>query len=132
MVDVMFVLELIDWNRDIEEQKMGIEIASQIKDIGDFIQPCNAKYNKSVWENCSKIISSRADSELSAHLCKLFEWLQDLNWPGAICIFDRLCVYNESDSYNEAFNSSMKKAHSLKDELWINNLYELKKERGTK
>ncbi|MBQ9119946.1 MAG: DivIVA domain-containing protein, partial [Lachnospiraceae bacterium] len=42
------------------------------------------------------ILAEKSDEELSPHLIQLMEWLQDLNWPGAVCIQDRLKAFSKN------------------------------------
>ena len=119
-------MSLLDWNKSIDEQEKGIKMAKNIENINVFLRPCSKNYNKNVWDNCAKILSERTDEELSPYLIELFEWLQDLNWPGAFCILDRLQKYADKSSYHWALNTCLKYARALDDEVWENNLRMLK------
>ena len=46
--------------------------------------------SKSIWENCAKVLISKEDQELNLYLISMFQWLQDMNWPGAELIYERL------------------------------------------
>ena len=100
MVNIDYIMNLIDWNSSIENQNKGIKLAKDVKCINVFLQPCDNKYNKNVWDNCAKIIAKRCDKELEPYLHELFEWLMDMNWPGADSIFERLKVYNNDKWFN--------------------------------
>ena len=63
MVDIDYVMELMDWNNSIEDQKKGVELARNIKCLNAFLQP-GAPYGKSVWENCAKVLTERTNKEL--------------------------------------------------------------------
>ena len=63
MVDIDYVMELMDWNNSIEDQKKGVELARNIKCLNAFLQP-GAPYGKSVWENCAKVLAERTNKEL--------------------------------------------------------------------
>lgn len=121
MVNIDYIMELLDWNNDNREQTLGIKIARDVKCINAFLQP-GLPYGKRVWDNCAKILSERTDDELSPYLVELLEWLQDLNWPGAFCILDRLQKYVDKASYNLAYNICIKYAQALEDDVWISNL----------
>ena len=88
MDNINYILSLIDWNNTLDQQAAGIKMAENIKDIQAFIQPCTESNNKNVWDNCALIISKRSDAELFPYLDNLFAWLQDMNWPGALCILE--------------------------------------------
>lgn len=128
MINIDYIMSLIDWNKSINEQADGIKMAENIESINVFLQPCNKNYNKNVWDNCAKILSKRTDDELSLYLVELLEWLRNLNWPGAFCILDRLQKYEDNSSYNLAFNTCLKYAQALEDDVWENNLRMLKRE----
>ena len=87
MIDIDYIMGLLDWNKSIADQAEGIKIAENIENINVFLQPCSKNYNKNVWDNCAKILSARSNEELSPYMIELMEWLQDMNWPGAFCIF---------------------------------------------
>ena len=90
MADIDYILDLLDWNRTEEEQAEGLRLARQVKAFNVFLQPCDKKNNKNVWDNCALIVSEKEDSDLFVYLPNLFMWIQDLNWPGAFCIVERL------------------------------------------
>lgn len=116
------IMRMIAWDKSPKEQAAGIKLAKKVENFNVFLQPCNQKYNKNVWDNCAKILFERTDSELSPYLDRLFAWLQDLNWPGAACIFDRLQNYADAPSYDAAFRISIKCAQALSDSVWESNL----------
>lgn len=108
------LFNLLDWNSSEEEQKKGIEIGLQRKNLEIFIQV----YGKNVWENCAKILAQKNDEELIKYLPQLLEWLQDLNWPGALIILKRLQKFNPKilkGSYEEA----VKKASLWDGNNWL-------------
>ena len=127
MIDIDYIMCLIDWNKSINEQMEGVRIAEDVESINVFLQPCNKKFNKNVWGNCAKILYARTDEELSPYLIELFGWLRDMNWPGAFCILDRLQKYEDYVSYNLAYNTCLKFARALEDDVWESNLKSLKK-----
>lgn len=125
MVDIDYIMSLIDWNNCEQEQKEGIRLAQNVNCINAFLRPHDRIYNKNVWDNCAKILSERSDEELEAYLIELLEWLQDMNWPGAFCIRDRLQKYSDNNSLYNAINVCIEKAKDCSDEVWESNLYSL-------
>ena len=130
MDNINYILSLIDWNNTHDQQAAGIKMAENIKDIQAFIQPCTESNNKNVWDNCALIISKRSDAELFPYLDNLFAWLQDMNWPGALCILDRLQKYVKTPSFYSVLNACFEKAKAENDYVWWNNLQMLKGECG--
>ena len=120
---VEFVFRLIDWHMPAEIQSKGISLARNIETIAPFIQPLKPKHNKNVWGNCAIIIAEKSDEKLKPYLIRLLEWLQDMNWPGAFCILDRLLKYSDNNSICSAINICIEKAKGHNDEVWENNLH---------
>ena len=122
MVDITEIMDMLDWHMPIEIQSKGIALANNLETIVPFIQPLTPKHNKNVWENCAVIIAGKSDEKLKPHLIKLLEWLQDMNWPGAFCILNRLQEYSDNDSINNAINLCIEKAKDTNDKVWTSNL----------
>lgn len=125
MFDIDKIMEMLDWNNSIEDQALAIESAKNVKCINVFLQP-GSPYGKRVWDNCAKILSARSDKELAPYLIPLLEWMQDLNWPGALTILDRMISYTDMSAFNFALNRCIARATALQDETWLANLYELR------
>lgn len=115
-------------NESDENQCYGLELAKKVNCFNVFLQPCNKNINKNVWNNCAKILSDKSDEELSPYLPELFRWLKDLNWPGAICIYDRLII-SEDELFEYELKVSITTAKAQNDKLWLLALKNLKKER---
>ncbi len=127
MYNIDDIMDMLDWNRSKEEQEKGLKLARTIKSINVFIQPLDSKHNKNVWENCAKVLSERSDEELKPYIISLLEWLQDMNWPGAFTIFERLKNYKDKKVFDWSYRVVMNKALKLDDEIWKENLIELSK-----
>lgn len=95
MCNIDEIMEMLDWNNSEEIQQKGVELAKNIKSISAFVQPNDP--GKSVWENCAKVLVDRQDDKLKPYLSQLLEWLQDMNWPGAEIILERLKTYDEME-----------------------------------
>lgn len=122
MASIDDIMGLLDWNKSIDDQNKGMSLAKEIKSINVFLQPCNEEYNKNVWENCAKVLTQRTDDELTPYLVDLMEWLQDMNWPGAVCVYDRLRRFTHIASFQYAYTLCLKCAQALKDSGWESNL----------
>lgn len=127
MYNIDNIMDMLDWNQSKEEQEKGLKLARTIKSINVFIQPLDSKHNKNVWENCAKVLSERSDEELKPYIISLLEWLQDMNWPGAFTIFERLKNYKDKKIFDWSYRVVMNKALKLDDEIWKENLIELSK-----
>ena len=70
--------------------KNTIEEKTIIYRYGGYILPLENGESKGVWENCARALYEISDERLEKHLPSLLEWLEDLNWPGALIILERL------------------------------------------
>ena len=70
----------------------------------------------------------RTNKELVSCLHGMLEWLQDMNWPGAFCILERLKSLKKIPEFQCWYDTCMKCAKALEDEAWISNLEMLKEE----
>ncbi|MDY3766699.1 MAG: DUF5071 domain-containing protein [Lachnospiraceae bacterium] len=125
MVDIDYIMDLLNCNNSIEKQEEGIKLACDVKCISAFLQP-GVPYGKNVWENCAIILSKKTDDELYPYVCELLKWLRDMNCPGALCIFDRLQKYANTHDRNTSINICLRDAQALKDDVWESNLRMLK------
>lgn len=126
MVNIDYIMDLLDWNNSIEKQEQGINLAKEVKCINVFLQPGSYHYGKNVWDNCAKILAARSNEELSPYLIELMAWLQDMNWPGAFCILNRLKKMVNEQLFWHSYTICLKCAKALNDEVWESNLKILK------
>ena len=126
MVDIKKIMDMLNWHMPPEIQSKGISLARNIETIIPFIQPLTPVHSKDVWANCAVIIAEKSDEKLKPHLVELLEWLQDMNWPGAFCILDRLQKYSDKSSILRAKNICIQRAIKNNDEIWKENLLMLK------
>ena len=122
MEDINIIMDMLDWHMPPETQSKGISLARNMDTIIPFIQPLTPKHNKNVWENCAAIIAEKSDDDLSPYLVELLEWLQDMNWPGAFGILNRLQKYSDKQSINNAINVCNENAKKSGDQVWESNL----------
>lgn len=114
MLDINRIFYMLSGDRDEVTQAMGIREAQNIEYLSILFQPIESK---SVWENCAKVLASKKDDILRKYLYKMFAWLQDMNWPGAQIIFDRLLLM-PAEMISEPFQFSMRSAQALNDDPW--------------
>ena len=85
-----------------------------MKHLSVFLQQIESK---SVWENCAKVLISKSDEELALYLVSMFMWLQDMNWPGAYLIYDRLKIMPKEFT-DMAYKISLSTAVETGDTMW--------------
>lgn len=121
-VSIDKIFEYLSWANGDEIQKRGIELASNIKSLSVLIMPIESK---SIWENCARVLMRKSDEELERYFIMLFEWLKDMNWPGAYLIYDRLlCASTENFLF--AYQYSLSVAKQMRDHPWemvLNDLF---------
>ncbi len=128
MVDIDYIMDMLDWNNSIDIQEQGIRLAQDVKCINVFLQPNSNTHSKNVWDNCAKILSMRTNEELSPYLIELMEWLQDMNWPGAFCILDILKKMVTDPLFRHSYSICLKYAKAMEDETWESNLTMIEKD----
>ena len=122
-MDTNKLFDMLNWNCDEETQAKGKLLARQISDFSVFLQPMEFG-SKAVWGNCAKILAEKTDDDLKPHLVGLLEWLQDINWPGAIIILDRLKSFS-AEKIKEPLQSSVQQAINNQDNNWLDYLSKL-------
>lgn len=114
-VDIDTLFEMLDERKPIEVQEDAIREARKIKSLSVFMQPVEYKLS---WKNCAKVICEKTDKELNSYKYEMLEWLQDLNWPGAFLIMERLEKMNPQLLLNATIYA-VKQALLLKDNEWL-------------
>jgi len=128
MLDIDHIYEMLSCNNDITTQQKGIEEAKKIKALWVLILPILPTSSKDVWENCAKVLVSKTDKELSQYYYHLLTWLQDINWPGASIIYDRLSKVSD-DLFEINLSTCLKISKNNGDKPWQYALDALSEER---
>lgn len=123
------LLMKLSWDEPIEVQKKAIKLLQKEKDLSIFLQPISENISKEIWDNCALILCSKTNGELIPYISDLLEWLQDMNWPGAWEILERLQKVPK-DSFQNEYEEAIKKAQQeLKNwneeeymNSWLSNL----------
>lgn len=124
MNNINSVYKMLNWNNSPEIRLEGIRLAKEMNDLSLLIKP---PADPSVWECCAQILCEKSDSVLEPYLNRLLEWLQDLNWPGALLILDRLKVFS-GEEFKKIFIECFDYAINLNNEeglMWLDYLSEL-------
>ena len=121
MHNIDYIMDMLDCENSLDIQAQGLELARGIRCINVFLRPHHPKHGKNVWENCAKILSDKSDDELKYYICELFIWLQDMNWPGANIIYNRLKTIPISEIRSE-YEYSLFLAEMVKDTAWQQSL----------
>jgi len=120
--DVMKLISKLDCNGDIYAQEDAIKQLTQIDDkfVSLLVQPMDKKY----WENSAKVLKAIGYPKNKDAISGLFQWLKDLNWPGAWTAMETLQSI-ELTALHLHLESAVKCAIEENDEMWIMALKEL-------
>ena len=123
------IYDMLSLNKSDEAQAQGIKIAGQVKSLNVFMRPVTQEHGKDIWENCAKVLCEKNNEMLSSgnNLNQLFEWLKDMNLPGAALIEERLHKINGKDKVS-VFISSFETAVLTGDSRWAAFLAEFAKD----
>ena len=125
VVGIDDIMKMLDENNVQELQNKGVELGKKIESINVFILPLNKEYNTNVWKNCAKILASKSDEILEPYLDYLLEWIEDINWPGALIIIERLKQFKENKKFYTVYEDTVKRAFGTNRGMWIANLSKL-------
>lgn len=104
----------LSWSNTIDEQEEAVSELANSRDI-DLKELMMPSGRKDCWANCAKVIWTRSDQEVIEVALEMFEWLQDLNWPGATDIVSRLKEL-PTDVLRRLYRISLEKAK--RDDEW--------------
>ncbi len=124
MPDINKIYEMLNWRNSPAVQLEGIRLLREINDLSLLIQP---PADPSVWEHCAKVLCEKSDAELEPYLDGLLEWLQDLNWPGAMTIVERLKTFS-GEKLKKPLENAIIKSNKMSDNeglMWQDYLSEL-------
>ena len=127
MCDINEIYRMLNWQSRFGDQLQGIKLARDLDDLSLLILPCANGESKAVWENCARALYEISDDRLEKYLPSLLEWLQDLNWPGALIILDRLKNFS-GKKLKEPFLDRFQYAEKFNNEdgqIWLDYLSEL-------
>lgn len=116
------IIKMLSWNSTTEIQENGIKLASELKWLGHLFQPSIGNESKSLWKNCALVISKKTDEQLNPWLIDCFIWLQDINWPGAEMIANRLKIMENTENYQYNKEKAIKIAEITNDDEWVENI----------
>lgn len=91
MTDIDKIYSMLDAKNSNEIIEKGKVEARKIEDLSLLIMPLVREF---VWEACADVLAEKTDEELEPYIPKLLEWLNDLNWPGACTILERLRIFS--------------------------------------
>lgn len=113
------LISLLDCNLPPKIQEEAINKILKLSDFNPqiLLQPMGKEH----WENAAKILKDM-DYKKIIHLSPyLFEWIQDLNWPGAYIIIEMLSSFPK-EQLVPYLEDAVRIALKTNDEQWIDYL----------
>ncbi|MBQ3083987.1 MAG: DUF5071 domain-containing protein [Clostridia bacterium] len=127
MANINEIYKMLNWKSNSIDQLRGIKLARELDDLSLLILPFSNGESKGIWENCARALYEISDERLEKYLPSLLAWLQDLNWPGALIILDRLKFFS-GKKLKVPFIDLFTYAENLNNEeglMWLDHLSEL-------
>lgn len=115
MYDINEIYRMLNSQSRFDDQLQGIKLARDLDDLSLLILPYADGESKGLWENCARALYEMSDERLEKHLPSLLEWLQDLNWPGALIMLDRLKKFS-GEKLRDPFMDCFAYADNLNNE----------------
>jgi hypothetical protein len=121
-----YIMDL-NWNKSKSIQQKAINNLSTL-DGGYLVLVLPIRIlPKDLWENAAIVLKSIGIDKLKSIWIYLFYWLQDINWPGSMIIYDLLRTLPQS--YLKLYiDKAIGIAKILEDDDWVSNIEELFKD----
>jgi HEAT repeat protein len=123
VMEINQLLKNLSWNMPEKIQQEAMEELINILDdnIEILIQPL---IDKSCWENAAKVIKEIGYPGNKNAIKGLIEWLQDMNWPGAVIASETLYSIGFHIIY-PSIQNAVNYAISEYDIMWLENIRHL-------
>ena len=114
------LVERLHWHYTAEEQEPAMNeiVQRESFDVKLLLQPMGKMY----WDNAALVLSRMSHERLAPILDGLFEWIADMNWPGADTVFELLDIL-PAGVFMPAYEKAARQAIPGKRPAWKNNLY---------
>lgn len=125
MEDVYELIKDLNWNLDLETQKIAINklVTRNDYNLEMLIQP---GYCKEVWENAAIVLVKKGYEEYKVVIDKMFWCLQDMNWPGSYIIYEELLSIKKENLIND-YERVVSICLNENDDEWLYNLCQFAK-----
>lgn len=125
MVKYNELINDLNWNMPEETQRKAIENLIDIDE--ENIHLLVLPGDKSMWENAAIVLKEIGYPKIKPIISELFNWLQDMNWPGAWTVFEILKTIDKL-ILTPHIEVTLRKAASEEDNMWITAIKDLTKE----
>jgi hypothetical protein len=113
------IFKNLSWNAPLDSQREAINKVASMFNLNPnvLIQPLGKEY----WQNAARALSLMGYPRIEKAIPGLFNWLQDLNWPGALIVMELLKSLPK-DVIIRHLECAASEAFSIGDDIWLNNL----------
>lgn len=113
------IFKNLSWNASLDCQKKAINELASMDNLNPsaLIQPLGKEY----WENAARTLSKIGYPRIEEAIPGLFNWLQDLNWPGALIVMELLKSLPK-ETIIRHLEFAANEALSTDDDIWLINL----------
>lgn len=106
----------------ISEQELKSTIEEILRDDSfDYLKLMQPIEGKDYWENCAKVLCGLDKGKMSQYIPAMLEWLQDLNWPGAVRVLMHLKSF-PNEMIKKPLEDAVYRAVETKDDEWLYSL----------
>ncbi|XMB71687.1 hypothetical protein RJI07_06135 [Mycoplasmatota bacterium WC30] len=118
------LIKKLSWHKSKITQRKAIKALVKMPDSVLFLVLPNRMYCKSMWENAAIVLKEKGIMASEIMWIELFYWIQDLNWPGSLIIYDLLKTMPR-DEFDKWIHKAIQIADILDDSDWLINLNNL-------
>ncbi len=119
------LIEQLSWNGTEEQQRQAIDaLVAQIphRELYKLMRPGEVK---DTWQNAAEVIARYNRKFGQQEILGMFEWLQDINWPGASVIFKKLNSMSRQQ-ISAPLEMAMCQAKHTNDQEWMEQLVKIR------
>ncbi len=118
-MDINLLIRSLDWDTPAEIKEAAMKELEKLDEdnLSVLLQP----NGKGCWENAAILLRTIGYPRIRKILPGLFEWLQDVNWPGADIVIEILANINKKDILPH-IEHTLIEAAKKNDEPWINGI----------
>jgi len=121
-MDINLLLDRLSWNTPEEIKGAAMRELEQLDEdtLSVLIQP----NGKGCWENAAIVLKRIGYPRVRKVIPGLFEWLQDINWPGAEIVIEILANIEKKEIL-PYIETTLIEAAKKNDDPWITGINEL-------
>jgi hypothetical protein len=119
------LIEQLSWNGTEERQRHAIDALVELVPHSELYKLMRPGKAKDTWENAAEVIARYNRKFGQKEILGMFEWLQDINWPGASLIFKKLNSMSRHQ-ISAPLEMAMCQAQRTNDQEWMEQLVKIR------